>query len=213
MSTINENIIVNRFYNKKNALAPRGTGTHENPTTPTLQASRPSLRSESLLQLLNEYIDLRTHQQATLSILMNFRRMDPWTLCLLYGLIGKGIEARIQTSSSFGQPRRHIFHSDVSHHGLKTLTIRGGIQPSNASRNYWSTSTHQPTSFQQSQKDAARVTVTDVTDELREEERQATKEEIDSFLTRESRNTFIARVYGILTIQLALVGKLAKCFS
>ncbi len=121
----------------------------------------------------------------------------------------------MQATSTFGQLRPHILYSDhllgkhnVSHHGLKTLTIRGGVQPSNASRNFWSTATKQPTSFQQSQKNAARVTVTDVTDEMRDQERIATKEEIDSFLTRESRNTFIARVYGILTVQLLVVCKL-----
>jgi FtsH-binding integral membrane protein len=49
------------------------------------------------------------------------------------------------------------------------------------------------------------MTVTDVTDELKNEERERTKEEIDSFLTRESRNSFIVRVYSILTVQLLLV--------
>jgi len=37
---------------------------------------------------------------------------------------------------------------------------------------------------------------------LEEREREETKEAIDAFLTRDSRNTFIARTYGILAIQL-----------
>jgi len=97
----------------------------------------------------------------------------------------------------------------------KTLSIRGGIQPSSPdnARGFWSTTPKQPTSFQkqsqsskyqQNQQQQPQVTVTDVTEQSRNEELEATKEEIDSFLTRESRNSFIARVYAILTAQLFL---------
>ena len=103
----------------------------------------------------------------------------------------------------------------------KTLGIRGGIQPSSPdnARGFWSTTPKQPTSFQkqsqsyqsskyqqrpQTQQQQPQVTVTDVTEQSRNEDLESTKEEIDSFLTRESRNSFIARVYAILTAQLLL---------
>jgi len=57
----------------------------------------------------------------------------------------------------------------------------------------------------QQQTQTKQVTVTDVTDDWKSEEREETKEVINSFLTRESRNTFIVRVYSILTVQLLLV--------
>jgi hypothetical protein len=46
----------------------------------------------------------------------------------------------------------------------------------------------------------------------KEREREAVKEEIDSFLTRDSRNTFIARVYAILTGQLTFVSLVIFAF-
>lgn len=120
--------------------------------------------------------------------------------------------------------RRAFLHAHVmpnlnsNRHINSLLNLRGGAQPTNPSRTYWSpssstsTSTQQPTSFQQSQSQALsrqqqtkQMTVTDVTDDLKSEERERTKEEIDSFLTRESRNSFIVRVYSILTVQLLLV--------
>jgi len=110
-----------------------------------------------------------------------------------------------------------------SHGNISVYNLRGGdAQPPNrpGTRTFWSAASsnkqqqqqqkqQQPTSFQQSQKQQQKslrdVTVTDVTDEMKTQERQKTKEEIDSFLTRDSRNTFIARVYAILTGQLLLV--------
>jgi protein lifeguard len=94
--------------------------------------------------------------------------------------------AKIRSSST----RAHI-HS-----------LRGGVV--DPTRSLWSTSnskssSSKPASFK-------KVTVTDVTDEIRNVERETTKEVIDSFLTRESRNSFIVRVYAILTGQLSLVG-------
>ena len=44
-----------------------------------------------------------------------------------------------------------------------------------------------------------------MTNEIKDQEREETKEVIDAFLTRDSRNSFIVRVYAILTAQLLLV--------
>ncbi len=55
--------------------------------------------------------------------------------------------------------------------------------------------------------------MTDVTDEIKEQEREETKEVIDAFLTRESRNSFIVRVYSILTVQLVLVALSVLAFG
>lgn len=82
------------------------------------------------------------------------------------------------------------------------LSLRGGVI--DPTRSLWSTSkSNNSSSIPYSHK---KVIVTDVTDELRDIEREGTKEIIDSFLTRDARNSFIVRVYAILTGQLSLVG-------
>ena len=100
----------------------------------------------------------------------------------------------------------HHRHSS-KHGGTKRrlpLNLRGGsggdMPPSST---YWSTRTSSaPTSSSSQQKQ--RIRVTDVTNELQDQQQQETKEAIDSFLTRDNRNTFIARVYTILTTQLLI---------
>jgi hypothetical protein len=57
------------------------------------------------------------------------------------------------------------------------------------------------------------ITVTDVTQDVKDRERERTKDAINSFLTRESRNSFIIKVYTILTGQLVLVALSALLFG
>ena len=72
------------------------------------------------------------------------------------------------------------------------------------SSTFWSTQTtsQSPQSSQQQQR--RNIHVTDVTEELKHQEKQETKEAIDAFLTRDNRNTFIARVYSILSAQILI---------
>lgn len=93
------------------------------------------------------------------------------------------------------------------------VLLRGGGASDlpNAST-YWSrtrtaTSPSSPTSFSnrqshQQHKQSDNIKVTDVTQEIKTQEQQQTKESIDEILTRDNRNTFIARVYSILAVQL-----------
>jgi len=121
-------------------------------------------------------------------------------------------------------------HIDVLRPHLHTTTIlhlRGG-GTSDSSRSFlnYGTNKQQPSSFQQSSSQSQfqsyrpnnhnhhnNVQVTDVTDEMKEQEREETKEVIDAFLTRESRNSFIVRVYSILTVQLILVALSVLAFG
>jgi hypothetical protein len=111
--------------------------------------------------------------------------------------------------------------------------IRGGgtHQPTDPTRSFWSSSSvHQPTSFSSSPRHPSsssspwaqsqtqnqysrRLTVTDVTNDVRDQERVKTKDAINAFLTRESRNSFIVKVYAILTGQLLLVALSALMFG
>lgn len=85
--------------------------------------------------------------------------------------------------------------------------LRAGSQTPN-SRSFWTNKQsppQNPTSFQKQQFRDEEVKVTDVTDEFKDDEREVTKEAIDSFLTRENRISFISRVYMILSGQLLMV--------
>lgn len=147
------------------------------------------------------------------------------TVLLLLALLGipqlaAAVQPNAQTNKYPHSSSSSNQHAQ-SHGNISVYNLRGGAaQPSNrpGTRTFWSAASsnkqqqqkqQQPTSFQQSQqqqqKSLREVTVTDVTDEMKTQERQKTKEEIDSFLTRDSRNTFIARVYAILTGQLLMV--------
>ena len=57
------------------------------------------------------------------------------------------------------------------------------------------------------------IQVTDVTNEMKSSERGETKEAIDAFLNREDRNSFITRVYSILTVQLLMVAASVLAFG
>ena len=57
------------------------------------------------------------------------------------------------------------------------------------------------------------IQVTDVTNEMKSSEREETKEAIDAFLSREDRNSFITRVYSILTVQLLMVAASVLAFG
>ena len=116
-------------------------------------------------------------------------------------------------------------HIDALRQNLHTNTVlhlRGG-GTSDSSRSFLNYGTNkQPSSFQQSSSQSQyyrpnnnnnNVQVTDVTDEIRQQEREETKEVIDAFLTRESRNSFIVRVYSILTVQLVLVALSVLAFG
>jgi FtsH-binding integral membrane protein len=100
----------------------------------------------------------------------------------------------------------------ISHINFPSLLrLRGGSDQSRGFLSFGANPSHsqnkQPTSFQQSQSQSynENVQVTDVTNEIKDQEREETKEVIDAFLTRDSRNSFIVRVYAILTAQLLLV--------
>mmetsp|Transcript_18978 Transcript_18978/g.28114 ORF Transcript_18978/g.28114 Transcript_18978/m.28114 type:complete len:355 (-) Transcript_18978:223-1287(-) len=141
--------------------------------------------------------------------------LSTYKLLLLTLLVALVVPTRARLHAQ-AMPNLNL-NSNSNRHINYLLNLRGGAQPTNPSRNYWSSSStqkQQPTSFQQSQSQASsmqqqtqtkQVTVTDVTDDWKSEEREETKEVINSFLTRESRNTFIVRVYSILTVQLLLV--------
>lgn len=93
-----------------------------------------------------------------------------------------------------------IHHGRNSHLDLN-LSFRGGIggMP-DSTRNLWSTSSSQQTHSRVNK--FKQTTAMDLVDQKRE----STKDIIDAFLTRESRHSFIVRVYAILTAQLSLVG-------
>lgn len=127
--------------------------------------------------------------------------------CLTSSCRSTSISLFQKQTSLWGMSRSHsakIISSNFILHG-----IRGGAQPSNTNaRTFWNTNANKNNNsnsynYRQAQEDT--FSVTDVTDELKEEERSVTKEAIDSFLTRESRNSFIARVYMILSVQLTMV--------
>mmetsp|Transcript_3088 Transcript_3088/g.4669 ORF Transcript_3088/g.4669 Transcript_3088/m.4669 type:complete len:363 (+) Transcript_3088:86-1174(+) len=143
--------------------------------------------------------------------------------CLILTFQIIGTQARLPSSLS-----PSLLHQQSKHRALTRSRSRslihnlrgGGVQPSDASRGFWSTSTSSPTSrspqpksFQDqsrqrqhpSSNENPQVVVTDVTEDAQTKQRLAAKEEIDSFLTRESRNSFITRVYAILTGQLLMV--------
>lgn len=102
------------------------------------------------------------------------------------------------------------------------LNMRGGgpHSPStDPTRTLWSSSSvqqPQPTSLRttsSSYRNNSGITVTDVTDDVKDFEREQTKDAINAFLTRESRNSFIVKVYTILTGQLVLVALSALLFG
>ena len=122
---------------------------------------------------------------------------------------------------SFNFPTQSSTHTHLN-------TLRGGafrdksLQGRSVS---WSRgpsiSPSQSNSFSQrgSRPETATTTTTATTTRLSDDfsdkkssEREMVKEEINTFLTRESRNTFIARVYAILTGQLTFVSLVILAF-
>mmetsp|Transcript_3161 Transcript_3161/g.5878 ORF Transcript_3161/g.5878 Transcript_3161/m.5878 type:complete len:392 (+) Transcript_3161:68-1243(+) len=76
-----------------------------------------------------------------------------------------------------------------------------------------STQSSSASSYYRTGGEAGIATVTDVTDEIKDQQREKTKDAINAFLTRESRNSFIVKVYAILTGQLVLVALSALLFG
>jgi hypothetical protein len=108
--------------------------------------------------------------------------------------------------------KRNSNHSILCGHTSSTSFLRinrgGGDLPNSST--FWSTRTNSPTSTSTSTTNSSRqnhqnvIKVTDVTNEIKDEKMGEAKEQINnSFaLSRDDRNTFIARVYTILTTQL-----------
>jgi len=86
------------------------------------------------------------------------------------------------------------------------LSIRGGSDTSRPIWTFGSKPTH-PQQYQQSQRQYQQQSspypiVEDVTNEENQKQSQVAKEMVDSFLSRDNRQSFITRVYAILTTQL-----------
>lgn len=106
-----------------------------------------------------------------------------------------------------GRPSNYNSSAFLHRRSSVLQNLRAGSQTPN-SRSFWSNTQsppQNPTSFQKQQFRDEEVKVTDVTNELKDDEREVTKEAIDSFLTRDNRNSFISRVYMILSGQLLMV--------
>ena len=105
---------------------------------------------------------------------------------------------------------------------------RGGDAKIPNSSTYWSTPRKSTNPFQRGsnstpsqrqnyhqwqQQNNNEITVTDVTDELKAQNKQESKEAMSAILTRDNRNTFIARVYTILSAQLLITALSSLLFA
>ena len=96
--------------------------------------------------------------------------------------------------SSFGTKRQPSSFSSSSTSSTTSSTFRNPNTNTNSNSN-------------------PNIQVTDVTNEMKSSERGETKEAIDAFLNREDRNSFITRVYSILTVQLLMVAASVLAFG
>ena len=94
-----------------------------------------------------------------------------------------------------------------------TKSLRGGSSNSGNSRALTAFGSRLQEGKAQSKSSSTDITVTDVTREEQNKSQQETKDVIDAFLPRDNRNTFIARVYAILTGQLLVTALSVLVFS
>jgi len=97
---------------------------------------------------------------------------------------------------------------DKIYYNLRGGNINSNTQP--PSSTFWSTKTSRQNPPKSSY---GNIKVTDVTQDIKEQEMEETKDEIDKFLTRDSRVSFISRVYAILTGQLVILSLSILAFA
>ena len=175
------------------------------------------------LKVSTESRDSRCQMKLALIMKQNIFMKSIFFLCLLFpnksNVLGKYLNThpfKLKKHLNSNKSYKIISKKQGINDHLHRINFYGGSDSSKAwsfgsSAPQYPTTT--PSGRQQRRQNINYPIVEDITDQEEKENQAIAKDMMDSFLSRDNRNSFIARVYGILTLQLIVTALTVVYFS